>query len=255
MANTNDGTVTRRDFVGLFASAALAPALFARTLIEGSRLASRPGKPTGAAAVGLTTLWEGTAGAFLYIPRSYVPAKPVPLVLALHGATQRANSALRVWRPQADAAGFALLAVESTGVTWDGIRDSYGIDVRAIDRALGLTFARVNVDPRRVVMQGFSDGASYGLGLALDNRDLFRRIVANSPGFITDHDEDAKGPKPAIFLSHGHQDPILPFDRAGAVVVRQLRREGYTVQFREFDGGHAVPAEVASEATRFIVAP
>jgi predicted esterase len=173
-------------------------------------------------------------------------------VLALHGATQRAGFAMRIWRPQADAAGFALLAVESTDVTWDAIRGDYGADVRLIDRALELTFARVNVDPQRVVLEGFSDGASYGLGLALNNRDLFRRIVANSPGFITDYDDRSRAPKPPIFLSHGHQDQILPFDAAGARVVRRLRSEGYSVLFREFDGGHTVPPDVAAEVAKWI---
>jgi predicted esterase len=103
-----------------------------------------------------------------------------------------------------------------------------------------------------VVLEGFSDGASYGLGLALNNRDLFRRIVANSPGFITDYDDRSRAPKPPIFLSHGHQDQILPFDAAGARVVRRLRSEGYSVLFREFDGGHTVPPDVAAEVAKWI---
>jgi len=30
--------------------------------------------------------------------------------------------------------------------------------------------------------------------------------------------------------------------------VRQLREEGYDVTYREFDGGHEVPDEIAREA-------
>jgi predicted esterase len=253
MRNTNEVRLARRDFMGWLAAGALAPGLSLwRLLAAGPRLTSRPGKPTRPYQAGLTPLWNAKPGAFLYVPKSYDPSKAAPLVVALHGATQRASFSLRVWTSQSDAAGFVLLAPESEAVTWDAIRGDYADDVTRIDRALKMVFDRVNVDPKRVVLEGFSDGASYGLGLGLNNRDLFTRIVANSPGFITPHDR-ASGPKPGIFVSHGHQDPILPFERAGARGVAKLRNEGSSDQFREFDGGHTVPADVAAEAVRFMM--
>jgi phospholipase/carboxylesterase len=253
MIESKSKMISRRDFAGLLAMTAVLPVRAVWLAAEGPRLSARPGKPTEPWKVGLTPLWEAKPGAFLYIPKSYDPAKAIPLVVGLHGAGQRANVILRVWTPQADAAGFALLAVESSGMTWDAIRGTYGDDPAAIDRALKQVFAQINVDPRRIVMEGFSDGASYGLGLALNNRDLFTKIVANSPGFITFYEKRKPGPKPKIFVSHGHQDQILPFDLAGVRVVNQLRNEGFSVEFREFDGGHQVPVDVAAEAARFIV--
>jgi phospholipase/carboxylesterase len=250
----HNSSLTRRDFVGLLAAAVVTPALPAwRLIAEGARLTARPAKPTQEWKVGLTPLWSEKPGAFLYIPKSYDPAKPVPLVVALHGATQRANFALRVWTPQADAAGFVLLAPESEGLTWDAIRGEYGDDVTRMDRALKLVFDRVNVDPKRVVMEGFSDGASYGIGLALNNRDLFTRIVANSPGLITQYDRRANGPRPKIYVSHGHQDQILPYEYAGPRVAERLRSDGYSVQFRDFEGRHEIPPDVAAEVVKFIM--
>jgi phospholipase/carboxylesterase len=253
MANSTEG-LSRRDFLGVLAALAVAPAASSwRVLAAGPRLTARPGKPTQPWKVGLTPLWDDRPGAFLYIPRSYDPAKPTPFVVSLHGATQRANFSLRVWTPQADAAGFVLLAPESEGITWDAIRGEYGDDVSRIDRALKLAFAQVNVDPTRVVLEGFSDGASYGIGLGLNNRDLFTRIVANSPGLITPYDRKAPGPRPRIFISHGHQDQILPYEYAGPRVAEQLRRDGYAVQFRDFQGKHEIPTEVAAEAVKFMM--
>ena len=245
--------ISRRQFVGLLALTAAIPVRPVWNVPTGPTLTARPGTPTQPWKAGLTPLWDSKPGAILYIPKSYDPSKPIPLVVGLHGATQRSNVILRVWTPQADASGFALLAVESAGITWDAIRGTYGDDPAMIDKALKLVFAQINVDPKRVVMEGFSDGASYGLGLALNNRDLFTKVVANSPGFITFYDKRKSGPKPKIFLSHGHQDQILPFDLAGARVANQLRNEGFSVEFREFDGGHQIPVDVAAEAARFIM--
>ena len=252
MHNTN-GVVTRRDFMGLVASSLFLPALPAwRVLTEGPRLTARPHKPTEAAQPGLTKLWDDTRSAFLHVPKSYDPATPIPLVVALHGAGGRSAGPLRNWTPQADGSGFALLVPESTGTTWDAIRGDYADDVAMIDRALQLVFDRVNIDPRRVVLQGFSDGASYGLGLALNNTDLFKRVVANSPGFITRYDR-VSGGKPAVFVSHGRQDSILPFANAVGRVVPQLKSAGCAVEFHEFEGGHMVPPDIAAQAAKFIV--
>lgn len=246
--------LTRREFIGVVSAAAVVRALPKWSLpYKGPALTARPVKPTEAWTAGLTPLWQTRPGAFLYIPKSYDPAKPVPLVVALHGATQRANFSLRVWTPHADAAGFVLIAPESEGMTWDAIRGEYGDDVTRIDDALKMVFARVNVDPTRIVMEGFSDGASYGIGLALNNRTLFTRIVGNSPGLVTRYDRDAKGPKPRIFISHGHQDQILPYEYAGPRVAAQLRSDGFPVQFRDFEGGHTVPVDVAGEVVKFIM--
>lgn len=249
----SDEGLSRRRFLGVIAVASAVPALPWLPTPEGPRLTARPGKPTEPWTAGLTPLWDTKPGAFLYIPKSYDPSKPTPLMVALHGAGQRASVSLRVWTPQADAAGFVLLVPESGGMTWDAIRGEYGEDPARIDQALKLVFQRVNVDPARIVMEGFSDGATYGIGLALNNRDLFTRIVGNSPGFITRYDRRAGGPRPKIYISHGYADPILPYERAGPRVAAQLRADGYSVQFRDFEGGHTVPVDVAGEVARFVM--
>jgi len=53
--------------------------------------------------------------------------------------------------------------------------------VRAMDEALNKAFAVCRVE--RVGVCGFSDGASYALGLGLANGELFKSVMAFSPGF------------------------------------------------------------------------
>jgi phospholipase/carboxylesterase len=68
------------------------------------------------------------------------------------------------------------------------------------------------VDPTRIVIVGFSDGASYALSLGLTH------------------------------------DRVLPIDRCSRRIVPPLERTGYAVQYHEFEGGHTVPPDIVSEA-------
>ncbi|HET9372122.1 MAG TPA: hypothetical protein VFO19_17800, partial [Vicinamibacterales bacterium] len=148
-------------------------------------------------------------------------------------------------------AGVAVLALDSRGGTWDAIRSSFAGDVAFMDRAIEHVSKIVAIDPQRVSIGGFSDGATYALSLGLINGDLFRRIVAFSPGFVIPAEPVGR---PRIFVSHGRIDEILPIDRCSRVIVPGLQKRGYEVTFREFDGGHMVPAEVAAEGFRFAAA-
>lgn len=125
-------------------------------------------------------------------------------------------------------------------------------DLRA-DGALRWAFDRCNVDPARVTVGGFSDGASYALGIGLGNGDLFSRVIAFSPGFVPHSDVDTQG-KPRVFVSHGRQDPVLDIDGASRVIVPDLKSHGYDVTYVEFDGGHAAPAPVINQAMDWMLA-
>jgi phospholipase/carboxylesterase len=132
------------------------------------------------------------------------------------------------------------------------VRTGYGPDVEFVDRALDLVFGRYTVDPTRVAVEGFSDGASYALSLGLLNGDLFPNVIAFSPGFVLA--EHRQG-RPRCFVSHGVRDTILPIDRCSRPIVRELRDERYEVRYREFDGGHEVPAEIARGAVDWLLTP
>ena len=170
---------------------------------------------------------------------------PIPLVVLLHGAGGSAQGVHRRIFGGADSVGFAVLIPDSRGPTWDAIRGLYGPDIAFIDSALKVTFARVNIDPARVIVSGFSDGASYALALGRMNGDLFTRIVAFSPGFIPPSTTTGK---PAVYITHGDNDPILPFEVTSQRIVPALRRTGYEVILRQFAGGHTVPSDMVREA-------
>jgi phospholipase/carboxylesterase len=213
----------------------------------GPRITARPGTPTATITPGERALSLGGDGrdGLLYVPASYSASKPAPLVLMLHGATGSARGALRPFRELADDAGLVLLAPESRGTTWDAIRGIYDVDIAFISRALTSVFQRVAIDPARLTIEGFSDGATYAIGVGISNGDLFQRIVAFSPGFILPVEPHAK---PKMFISHGTHDQILPIDQCSRRIVPELQRAKYDVSYREFEGPHTVPPEMAKAA-------
>jgi predicted esterase len=172
----------------------------------------------------------------------------------LHGAGEDARDGLALLRKQADGAGLILLALSSRGPTWDMIlgRGRFGHDVAAIDGALEQAFSSYAVDPGRVAVGGYSDGASYALSLGISNGDLFGHVLAFSPGFMA---PAGRVGSPRIFVSHGTRDGWLPIDRTSRRLVPELRGAGYEVLYREFDGPHVVPPEIAQEAVDWFAGP
>ena len=250
---------SRRDFVrGLVAasSALLGCGVSTESDFGSVRLTARPsaGTPPNLLGPGLRPLGIGSPphDGQLLIPQSLVPGTPLPLVLALHGAGIAASGPISFLAPYAEAYGFLLLAPESYGFTWDAIVGAAGPDVAFIDLALRYAFDHCLVDPARIVVEGFSDGASYALRLGLANGDLFPRVVAFSPGFIPPSNTPSLG-HPEFFVSHGRQDPVLPIGNASRVIVPFLELNGYSVNYLEYDGGHSVPAPIADAAVQWLM--
>jgi predicted esterase len=230
---------------GVESSASADPAL-RRRLHIGGRLISRPRAPNpDLPPTGLLPLQLSGSDrdGVVYVPPSYRHEIPAPLVISLHGAGGSGRRGLRRVQPLADAAGLLLVAPDSRAGTWDVVRTGiFGPDVEYLDQVLDLAFSRYAVDPTRVVAEGFSDGASYALSLGLLNGDLFTHVIAFSPGFIT---QGSRRGKPRLFVSHGVRDQVLPIERCGRRIARELRGDDYDVRYVEFDGGHAVPDEIA----------
>jgi phospholipase/carboxylesterase len=209
-----------------------------------------------AAAPGLTRL-DDASGALLYLPKSYRSTEALPLLILLHpfGGNPGhwfSSSHKEVpgsFAPRADAGRFIILAPASPEATWGVGPRAWGNDVATINRAIAAAFSRCAIDRNRIAVGGFSDGASYALSLGLANGDRIRAVVAFSPGFIV----KALGRgRPALFISHGREDFILPIDTASRLFVSQLHKNGYNIDYHEFDGGHQIPAAICEQAMAWL---
>jgi phospholipase/carboxylesterase len=243
--------LTRRDFVLSGLTALAAPVLLGcgapPTGVQPStRLSARPGTPTVTSTLGLSQLGLGDGrDGILYVPETYDPDTPTPLFVALHGAGGTGDS-WESYYARAEQRGMVFLAPDSRAPTWDVVRGSFGPDVAFLDRALEHAFERGRIDPAQIALGGFSDGASYALSLGLPNGDLFSHLVAYSPGFYVEPEEPVG--QPAIYVSHGTEDTVLPVGGTRNVIVPTLRNAGYEVVYEEFDGSHMVPAVISELA-------
>ncbi|MCL6741961.1 hypothetical protein LZ518_12560 [Sphingomonas sp. RB56-2] len=208
---------------------------------------------------GVQTIGEG---AYFYRPAGG-PGGRRPLLLLLHGAGMSASGFIEGARAEADRCGCLLLSVQSKGPTWDtvrmvrrasldGVSDVYrlfGADTDRIEAALSTALGASDADARSVLLVGFSDGASFALSLGLANRSIFRGIVAIAPGLYVE--PSPTGSKQRLFIAHSPADRVLPFERTRNDIVAPLKRAGFDLRFRSFEGGHAVVPSVLAEGVDY----
>jgi len=260
--------MNRRNFCGITGAVAASLALNAACrqgwarLPHDGKLTARPSasdKPLGGPSpLGMSTVGRQTylgldrdRDAILQLPKSSTNA-PLPLLMFLHGATQTAEDMFWYLDSAPDETGVAILAPNARDTTWDAITDSFGPDVQFLNNALQRVFNMVAIDPARIAIGGFSDGASYAISLGLINGDFFKRVAAFSPGFVID---GALQGKPSFYISHGTRDQMLPIDRCGRRITADLKSRGYEVTFREFEGRHEIPKDVMLEGLRWVSEP
>ena len=202
----------------------------------------RPAGSAGSASAGRHDIEvDGSLAGVCYVPAT----TPRRLVLMLHGAGGTAEAGVGLLMPYADDQGLAIYAPKSVRATWDVLGPGFGPDVRRIQAALTQITGMLGPAAAAPAIGGFSDGASYALSLALANGDVFDTVLAFSPGFAAPATPTGR---PAVFISHGRGDRVLPIERCGRRLARALRAAGYPVDYHEFDGGHEVPPDIVTAA-------
>jgi phospholipase/carboxylesterase len=205
--------------------------------------------PPPAAAQGLSSgISRLTDAALVYRPAQVTG--PSSVIILLHGAGGRADHFLREFTRFADERGVMLLALQSEAGSWPRRPQEVtrGPDAVNFNEALAALTARTSVDLTRVVLLGFSDGASHALSFGLARPKTFRAILAMSPGYA--FAPRRPDPTQPIFIAHGRRDTVLPANNVREM-IRALEGAGYRPEVRWFNGGHRIDPDLLNAGLDF----
>jgi polyhydroxybutyrate depolymerase len=149
----------------------------------------------------------------LHIPPSYRPDKPTPLLLVLHGGGQEVSDMMAVTElsTKADEVGFIVVYPQASLLRWDPRPEAEGgIDVVFIRILLVFLRRHLNIDPARIYVSGFSNGASMAHRLACDLADTIATIAPVAGFYPQEQDCEPSRPVPVVAF-HGTGDTYVSY--------------------------------------------
>jgi phospholipase/carboxylesterase len=184
---------------------------------------------------------------------------PVPLLIVLHPyGGERESFARAGFLDYCKQSGFALLAPSGDWMiapgrfSWFRGGGDFTVHFRAQSRRVWLAVEElkkgVAIDPQRIYVAGFGEGASLGFTLAVRNPQWVRGAVLFGGGYAPSALDDwaalAKKHGRRIALVHGKDDALFPAAGLPAF-VDGLKTKGLDLELALVDGGHDLPAAPA----------
>lgn len=135
------------------------------------------------------------------------------------------------------------------------LSDDRSQDQRGIAESVNQAAALVDrerergIEPRRIILAGFSQGGAIALQLAIRYPHRLAGLIALSTYLLLDHRlesdrQDANRDIP-VFVGHGTADPMVPFFM-GEQLAERMRAMGHPVEWHGYPMLHAVcPQEIA----------
>jgi predicted esterase len=181
----------------------------------------------------------------VFVPSHYNPAKPTPMVVALHGMGGDENSYFVAYdngivKREAEARGYLVVCPKGRGSAsmYAGEAEKDVMDVIAALRR------DYNVDADRIYLTGHSMGGYGTWSLAPKYPDLFAALAPIAGGGNPSLLSKIKH-IPQIVI-HGDKDPTVPVERS-RVMVKAAQELGIKIKYIEVPGGNhtdiAVPAQ------------
>ncbi len=196
---------------------------------------------------------------------AHVPAGtgPFPTILALHGFGASAHDLLGIAQRVGQVVGGddvlflcpqGSIEIEpapgQVAYAWFPLSGGGEIDVTSLVAARGVLEAFVEdaieaypIDPKRLVIMGFSQGGVMAYDLALGRPERFKALIALStwlPDLIVEGLQPSEARSTlATLLVHGNQDPMVAFER-GQESRAKLEALGIRAAWGEYEMGHEI---------------
>jgi polyhydroxybutyrate depolymerase len=156
----------------------------------------------------------------LYVPESYDPSTPTPLVICIHGFAQWPAHQMQIsgWQELADEHGFIVVCPMGTGfpLRWraygaPGSKSDPLIEVDFISALIDKLSAEYNIDPQRLYANGLSNGGGMSFALACMLSERIAAVGLVGGAYLLPWEQCKPGrPVPAVVF-HGTADEIVPY--------------------------------------------
>ena len=183
-------------------------------------------------------------GFSLYVPETYDPERSYPVVFALHGGSGHGSTYLWSWLRTARTEDLVLVSPTSVGGTWAIMGPDQ--DSPNLHRILESIRGIVNVDERRLLLTGMSDGGTFTYVSGCTDESPFTHLAPCSASFhpmlIEMMSKERLRDLP-ICITHGALDWMFTVDIAQTAEYA-FSAAGANVFYREIaDLAHTYPED------------
>jgi polyhydroxybutyrate depolymerase len=151
----------------------------------------------------------------LYVPKSYDPAVPTPLVISIHGFAEWPAHQAKIshWNAVAEEHGFIVVYPSGTGFPkrW---RSGSGVDtdVQFISDLIDHLITNYNIDEHRIYANGLSNGGGMSFLLSCKLSDRIAAFGGVAGAYLLPWEECKPARLVPAIVFHGTADPVVPFE-------------------------------------------
>jgi predicted esterase len=191
------------------------------------------------------------------LPDGFDPGKKYPLLIAMHGFGGEPVNFSKAFKGAGNKKGYIVCcpyAPEVMGQASFNWGEWDQADKRIMETIVFLK-GKYNIDEKRMIIAGFSQGGYYSYYLGLKHPDIFTGAIPIGPGFRPELDtmlSGAAAAKMKFYVLMGELEPEKRIDD-NIRAIKQFTKAGITASFNFFSGvGHAFPGDAEFELIRAI---
>lgn len=153
----------------------------------------------------------------LYVPKSYDPAQPVPLVITFHGFASWPAHQARIsgWNDLADEQGFVVVYPmgRKFPLRWNAnsTPEAAAEEVLFAAELIEKLKSQYNIDPQRIYVNGFSNGGGMSDVLACELSDRIAAVGTVSGAYLYPRAACTPQRPMPMMTFHGTEDPVVPY--------------------------------------------
>jgi phospholipase/carboxylesterase len=188
-------------------------------------------------------------------PSNLNPDKKYPVLFMLHGMGSNEKDLpplvegfenemfiFSLRGPIIQPPGYAFFTFQNFG---SPDRDTFDHALRTLEAFITYAEQHYPIDAENIFLMGFSQGSIVSMSFAIQNFGRIKGVIALSgyiPTFVKEENKTKNLEKLNIFVSHGMQDPVLPY--AFALESKNfLEKTKANFSFKSYQAGHFVTEE------------